>query len=344
MNAIDFFCGGGGMTRGLLNAGIEVLFGLDSNPTCQNTYENNNHIPYLNRDILEVTPEELIQEFPILLNNDQLLMVGCAPCQPFSVLNPNNPDDHRSVNLLNEFGRIVEAIHPAHILIENVPGLRGRGAEVLQRFLEMLEREGYQYDRRIINAKDYGVPQNRRRFILIASRLFIPQIPHATYGLGLQPYVTVFDAIQHFPPLAAGQENDHIPNHRAAGLSELNLQRLQATPHNGGSRLDWPQGLRLNCHQNFTGHSDVYGRMFWDRVAPTLTVKCFSISNGRFAHPEQDRAISLREAAAIQTFPDNYVFEGSLQEIGKQIGNAVPVLLAQSIGEYILEQHNFLNN
>ena len=344
MNAIDFFCGGGGMTRGLLNAGIEVLFGLDSNPSCQRTYENNNHIPYLNKDILEITPEELIQEFPVLLNNDELLMVGCAPCQPFSVLNPNNPDDHRSVNLLNEFGRIVEAIHPAHILIENVPGLRGRGAEVLQRFLEMLEREGYQYDRRIINAKDYGVPQNRRRFILIASRLFIPQIPQATYGPDLQPYVTVFDAIHHFPPLVAGQENEHIPNHRAAGLTELNLQRLHVTPHNGGSRLDWPQELWLHCHQNFTGHSDVYGRMFWDRVAPTLTVKCFSVSNGRFAHPEQDRAISLREAAAIQSFPDDYVFEGNLQEVGKQIGNAVPVLLAQSIGEYILEQHNFLNN
>ena len=195
-----------------------------------------------------------------------------------------------------------------------------------------------------MNAKNYGVPQNRRRFVLIASRLFEPQIPDETHGEGLFPYVTVFDAIHRFPPLVAGEINEDIPNHRAAGLSELNLQRIQHTPHDGGGRLDWPEELWLNCHENFTGHSDVYGRMYWNRVAPTLTVKCFSISNGRFAHPEQDRAISLREAAAIQTFPDDYVFEGSLQEIGKQIGNAVPVLLANVLGEYILNEHNNLNH
>lgn len=343
MNAIDFFCGGGGMTKGLIEAGINVIFGLDSNPLCQQTYENNNHIPYVNRDITEVTGNDLIEEFPELLDNDELLMVGCAPCQPFSVLNPNNPNEHRSVNLLNEFGRIVEEIHPAHILVENVPGLNGRGAEVLQRFLNMLQREGYEYDQRVVNAKNYGVPQNRRRFILIASRRFAPHVPEATHGEGLVPYQTVRDVIQNYPPLNAGEENVNIPNHRVAGLSELNLQRLQATPHDGGGRTDWPQNLWLRCHENFVGHSDVYGRMFWDRVAPTLTVKCFSVSNGRFAHPEQNRAISLREAAALQSFPDDYIFYGNLQEVGKQIGNAVPVLMAQRVGEYILEQHELLN-
>lgn len=339
MNAIDFFCGGGGMTKGLLEAGIDVLFGLDSNPSCQQTYENNNHIPYLNRDILEVTATGLLEEYPVLHDNDELLMVGCAPCQPFSVLNPNNPNEHRSVNLLNEFGRIVQGIHPAHILVENVPGLRGRGGEVLREFLAMLEIEGYEYDYQIINAKNYGVPQNRRRFILIASRMFQPHIPAATHGEGLEPYETVFNAIHQYPEIEAGEVYDDIPNHRAAGLSPTNIQRLEATPHNGGSRTDWPADLWLNCHENFKGHTDVYGRMTWENVAPTLTVKCFSISNGRFAHPEQNRAISLREAAAIQTFPDDYIFYGNMQEIGKQIGNAVPVLLAQHIGTYILEQH-----
>ena len=342
MNAIDFFCGGGGMTKGLIEAGINVIFGLDSNPLCQETYENNNGIPYINRDVSQVTTEELLEEFPILLDNDELLMVGCAPCQPFSVLNPNNPNEHRSVNLLNEFGRIVQGVHPAHIMVENVPGLKGRGEEVLQEFLDMLNAEGYEYDYRVINAKNYGVPQNRRRFVLIASRLFEPHIPPATHGDELLPYVTVYDAIHEYPALRAGQSDENVPNHRAAGLSEINLQRLQATPVNGGSRTDWPAELWLNCHENFTGHTDVYGRMVWGNVAPTLTVKCFSISNGRFAHPEQNRAISLREAAALQTFPDDYIFYGNLQEIGKQIGNAVPVLLAQRIAEYILEQHELL--
>jgi len=342
MNAIDFFCGGGGMTKGLIEAGINVVFGLDSNPLCQETYENNNGIPYINRDVSQVTTEELLEEFPILLDNDELLMVGCAPCQPFSVLNPNNPNEHRSVNLLNEFGRIVQGVHPAHIMVENVPGLKGRGEDVLQEFLDMLNAEGYEYDYRVINAKNYGVPQNRRRFVLIASRLFEPHIPPATHGDELLPYVTVYDAIHEYPALRAGQSDENVPNHRAAGLSEINLQRLQATPVNGGSRTDWPAELWLNCHENFTGHTDVYGRMMWGNVAPTLTVKCFSISNGRFAHPEQNRAISLREAAALQTFPDDYIFHGNLQEIGKQIGNAVPVLLAQRIAEYILEQHELL--
>lgn len=342
MNAIDFFCGGGGITRGLIQAGVNVIFGLDSNLECKKTYEENNRIPYLIRDVQEVTAATLMEEFPILQDNDELLMVGCAPCQPFSILNPNNPNEHKSVNLLNEFGRIVQGIHPAHILVENVPGLRGRGEEVLQEFLGMLDAEGYRYDYGIINAKNYGVPQNRRRFILIASRRFQPNIPPATHGEGLLPYVTVYDAIHGYPALEAGAINEDIPNHRAAGLSDINIRRLQATPANGGSRTDWPQELWLNCHENFNGHTDVYGRMVWENVAPTLTVKCFSISNGRFAHPEQNRAISLREAAALQTFPDDYIFYGSLQEIGKQIGNAVPVLLAETIGRYILGQHELL--
>lgn len=342
MNAIDFFCGGGGMTKGLIDAGINVVFGLDSSALCKETYENNNQIPYLERDILDVTAEQLQSEYPVLLDNDELLMVGCAPCQPFSVLNPNNPAEHRSVNLLNEFGRIVQGIHPAHILVENVPGLRGRGENVLRSFLDMLEEEGYEYDFDIVNAKNYGVPQNRRRFILIASRRFLPHIPEPTHGKGLLPYRTVFETISGYPELNAGETHETIPNHRAAGLSMINIQRLLATPLNGGSRTEWPKELWLNCHENFAGHTDVYGRMSWNNVAPTLTVKCYSISNGRFAHPQQNRAISLREAAALQTFPDDYVFYGNLQEVGKQIGNAVPVLLARTMGEYILEAHGAL--
>lgn len=341
MNAVDFFCGGGGITRGLLDAGVQVIFGVDSNPHCQSTYENNNHIPFLCRDILDINGTDLINEFPILADNDNLLMVGCAPCQPFSILRPGSPNEHVSVNLLNEFGRIVEELRPAHIMMENVPTIRKRGSEVLNEFIEMLKNNGYDIDYGIINAKNYGVPQNRRRFILIASRLFEPQLPPATHGNteGLLPYETVYNAISHFPPIEAGEEHPFVANHRCAAFRDITLERIISTPHDGGSRLDWPTHLILSCHREFKGHTDVYGRMFKNRVAPTLTVKCFSLSNGRFGHPEQNRAISLREAAAIQTFPDNYIFVGNMQEIGKQIGNAVPVLLSRVLGQYIMSQH-----
>lgn len=339
MNAIDFFCGGGGMTRGLLDAQINVLFGIDSNPACQNTYEHNNEIPYLNMNIQDVTVNILREQSPLVDDIDELLLVGCAPCQPFSILNPRNPNEHISVNLLNEFGRFVREIHPAHILIENVASIGRRGQEVLDLFRNMLIAEGYLFDDGVINAKEYGVPQNRRRYILIGSRRFVPHIPNPTHGEDLLPYRTVYDAIHDYPPIMAGEENMEIPNHRAAGISARNLERMEHTPHDGGSRMDWPRELWLECHQDFSGHSDVYGRMSWNQVSPTLTSKCFSLSNGRFGHPEQNRAISLREAAALQTFNDDYIFEGSLMEIGKQIGNAVPVRLAEVLGGYILHEH-----
>ena len=339
MNAVDFFCGGGGMTRGLLNAGIEVLFGLDFNAACSETYEHNNGIPYLCRNIRDVNPEDLIEEFPVLANNDELLLVGCAPCQPFSNQR-HMMHEHAAVNLLDEFGRMVEAMEPACVLVENVPGIQKRGAAVFNRFLALLRQMEYHIFYGVVNAKNYGVPQKRKRLILIASREFVPQEPPHTHGDGLLPYVTVRDTIERFPEIAAGETDHHFFNHQASALSQTNLERIMATPHDGGSRTEWPEDLVLDCHNNgYRGHTDVYGRMSWDDVSPTLTSKCFSLSNGRFGHPEQNRAISLREAAALQSFDDNYIFYGNKQEIGKQIGNAVPVLLAQNIGEYILEQH-----
>lgn len=350
MIAIDFFCGGGGMTRGLLDAGIQVLAGIDSNPDCRDTYEKNNHNTYLQCDICELAPKELVDKFPQLKDRDNVMLVGCAPCQPFSVLRREefdengNPIPHKSVNLLIEFGRFVEAIKPAHVLVENVPGLKGKGSEVLDGFKKMLEKLGYQWDEKVLYAKDYGVPQNRRRYILIASRLFEPQIPEATHGNkeSLLPYCTVRQTISGYPKIKAGEKHATVPNHQSANLNNLLLRRIKATPHNGGSRTDWPDELVLKCHKTFHGHTDVYGRMKWDEPSPTLTVKCFSLSNGRFGHPEQDRAISLREAAALQSFPDDYIFYGSVQEIGRQIGNAVPVLLAKKMGAYILSKESLI--
>ncbi len=344
MIAVDFFCGGGGMTRGLIDAGIDVLAGIDSNPNCRETYENNNKNFYLEGDICELSPQNLIDKFPQIENSENVLLVGCAPCQPFSILRREEFDDngnaipHKSVNLLVEFGRFVKALHPAHVLVENVPGLKGKGQDVLSNFKHMLAEEGYEFDEKIIYAKDYGVPQNRRRYVLIASRVFQPKIPKAQYGKNLLPYKTVRETIGKYPAIKAGEEDNRYFNHKAANLKPILQKRISVTPHDGGSRTDWPEELVLNCHKTFKGHTDVYGRMKWDEPSPTLTVKCFSLSNGRFGHPEQDRAISLREAAALQTFPDDYIFYGSMQEIGRQIGNAVPVLLAKTLGEYIIGQ------
>ena len=337
MIAIDFFCGGGGLTRGLINAGITVLGGYDNCPDYKETYEKNNHCKFICKDIHSVEKEQVYQEFPqIVGNEDNLLLSGCAPCQPFSSQR-RAKNVHADVNLLMEFGRIVDAIKPAHILIENVPGLKGKGKTIFDSFITTLDKNGYFYVYGIVNAKNYGVPQNRNRLVVIASRFFRPIIPEGMYGNNKLPYVTVKDTILHYPPIEVGTSNMDIPNHSAASLSEQNQKRIKATPHSGGDRRSWPSDLVLDCHSNgHTGHTDVYGRMAWDKEAPTLTARCYSLSNGRYGHPEQDRAISLREAAALQSFDDKYVFYGNMVSIGKQIGNAVPVKMAQELAKYIL--------
>lgn len=337
--AIDFFCGGGGITKGLSDAGIKVLGGIDISPDLKRTYEENNHNKFVNFDIRTISGSDIYKEFPeIEGNEDNLLLAGCAPCQPFSKQRRANTE-HVDKDLLTEFGRIVKDVLPAHLLIENVPGLMKKGHSVLENFLKILDECNYSYDYKVVNANDYGVPQKRKRLVIIASRLFIPKIPDGEYGpnkSGKKPYVTVRDAILRYPPIQAGESADGVPNHSAACLNDKNLTRIRATPHDGGDRRSWSSELVLDCHKGKPGHTDVYGRMAWDDVAPTLTSRCASLSNGRYGHPEQDRAISLREAAALQTFPDNYIFYGNNVSVGKQIGNAVPVKLAEVFGEYIL--------
>lgn len=343
MRAIDFFCGGGGMTRGLLNAGIEVLAGVDICPEYEETYTINNHNLYLARSITDITEEEILEIIPDIHNADDVLFVGCAPCQPFSKQR-NVPEEHRDRSLLLEFGNVVEQYHPAYVVVENVPDITKRGQDIFNQFLNTLTANGYHYAYAVLNAKKYGVPQNRNRLVLIASHLteaFLPPPLHD--GINV-PYVTVAQAIGHYPAIEAGEVDHNVPNHAATSLSALNLQRIQATAHDGGLRVDWPEHLVLNCHNGRAGHTDVYGRMAWNSTAPTLTSKCCSLSNGRFGHPEQDRAISFREAAALQSFPDDYIFYGNSNAvIARQIGNAVPVLLAQAIGDTLLQmERNWL--
>lgn len=337
MKALDFFCGAGGLTRGLLDAGVDVVAGFDCDEHCQSTYEYNNPgVRFVQADIQRIGLKDL-KVNGRLRRFDDVLFAGCAPCQPFSSQRKGNGHRH-DAKLLSEFGRLVEAALPGYVLIENVPGIaKVRGYSTFHRFLRMLEKNGYLYAHDILDAKYYGVPQNRRRLVLLATRYSPASLPRGRYGNGLRPFKTVRKGISHFPAIGAGECHPDVPNHVAASIMELNLERLRHTPHDGGDRRSWPKRLRLECHKgNYEGHSDVYGRMSWDSPAPALTGRCHSISNGRYGHPEQDRAISLREAAALQSFPDGYVFFGFNKHIAQQIGNAVPVRLAEYLGEHIL--------
>jgi DNA (cytosine-5)-methyltransferase 1 len=195
----------------------------------------------------------------------------------------------------------------------------------------------------VVESRDYGVPQRRRRLVVMASRLGPLAFPRPTHGPNgaSQSYSTVWQWIGALPPITAGETHADLPNHRASALSRLNLERIRATPE-GGSRSAWPDHLKLDCHMNgHKGHTDVYGRMRKHAPASGLTTRCISLSNGRFGHPVQDRAISVREAACIQTFPLDFEFRGSLNSMARQVGNAVPVLLAQRLGHRVLSHARY---
>jgi DNA (cytosine-5)-methyltransferase 1 len=339
MMALDFFCGAGGMTRGFLNMGIEVRAGIDWNESCKRTYESNNRpARFISGDLRFLQGADIA---PIVsgIPREGLIFMGCAPCQPFS-------KQRREVNrsggtLLERFGRLVDEFRPGYVIVENVPGIaKVPGNSTYRRFLKRLGESGYRFVDGQLDAKWFGVPQTRNRWVVVASRNGVPSFPARTHGPGLIRFVTVRDVISSYPRLAAGEQSVSVPNHRAAKISNANLERLAATPLNGGGRMDWPERLVLECHKRYEGHTDVYGRMRWDAPAPTLTCRCFSLSNGRYGHPEQQRAISLREAAKLQSFDDAYVFFGKTQAaIGAQIGNAVPVKLAEALARTVLADH-----
>lgn len=346
MRAIDFFCGAGGLTRGLLDAGIEVVAGIDADGRCKETYEKNNKpAKFIEADICDVSLYRIWKLLGSRRTSD-LLIAGCAPCQPFSQqrkwqeADPDGKSNHRDpdATLLGAFASLVERIRPAHVLIENVPGLaRVPGFSTYRRFVRMLKDSGYDIADGVLDAKRFGVPQTRRRYVLIAVRRGAASLPEGVYGTEDHPYTTVRAAIRCFPPIRAGKAHKKVPNHVAAAISPINLARLRATPPDGGDRRSWPDTLGLDCHKgDYQGHTDVYGRMAWDLPAPTLTGRCHSISNGRYGHPSQRRAISLREAASLQTFRRSYVFTGSNKHIACQIGNAVPVRLARELGRHLL--------
>lgn len=342
LKAVDFFCGAGGMSLGLLNAGIKVLAGIDNASECRETYQQNIlGAKFIKHDICTLSAPELGRRLNIKPDDDALVFAGCSPCQFWSKIRTDKTKSERTAFLLKQFQKFIRHFLPGFIVIENVPGLYRRKTEsILPGFFDFLSRNGYLWDDGIINANHYGVPQNRMRYLLVASRLNrkITLPPPATDQL-----VTVQDFIgvaNGFESIAAGHRNEDSLQHWSSDLSEENLRRIRLTPKSGGDRSAWrdDDSLQIPAYRGKDDiFRDVYGRMYWDRPAPTITTRFNSLSNGRFGHPEEDRAISIREGATLQTFPADFIFHGSnLNHLARQIGNAVPPELAQRIGKHLI--------
>lgn len=341
LKAVDFFCGAGGVTCGFKNVGIEVLGGIDIDSQFEKTYKENNQAKFLDKDVSNLNPESLKKLLPIFINQDNLVFVGCSPCQYYSNLKSDKTKSKKGRLLLDDFKEFVLYYKPGFVFIENVPGLETKKGSPLHKFKSALRREGYSFDQKILNAKYFGVPQNRRRFVLIASRLIKVQLPKQVRSK--DNTVSVADAIgdqKIFPIVEAGNEDKSKFIHSVSKLSPLNLERIQKTPKNGGSRRAWEndERLQLKCYKSHNGHYDVYGRLHWNKPAPTLTTRFIYTSTGRYSHPEQDRALSLREGAALQSFPLDYNFYSSNKNaVATMIGNAVPPKLAEAIGNSLLK-------
>lgn len=333
IEAVDLFCGAGGLTAGLQKTGIKVKAGYDIEETCRFPFEFNNAATFMNKDVATVEKDEILSWY----NKGKIrLLAGCAPCQPFSKYNQGkDTSTDKKWPLLYSFARLIRETKPELITMENVPEVVKH--QVYHDFVAELKALGYFVWADTIKCVDYGLPQQRRRHVLLASSLGEISMIAPTHSP--ENWVTVQDVISHLPKLAAGQTCSTDRLHRAMALSETNLKRIQAS-RQGGTWRDWPETLRAECHRKASGatYSAVYGRMSWDKPSPTMTTLCYGYGNGRFGHPEQDRAISLREAAIFQAFPENYQFcpkdqPIKLNTIGKMIGNAVPVTIGEIIGK-----------
>lgn len=338
VKVIDLFCGIGGMTHGFVNEGFKVVAGIDNDPTCAYGYERNNSAAFVCKDIAEVTGKELKKMYGAC---DVRVLIGCAPCQPFSNLNPNGIREEKLVPL-QKFAQLIKDIRPEIVSMENVKGLLDKGGDtIFKEFVDTLYANGYQVSYQVVDTSDYGVPQKRMRLVLLASRLGEIRLIPPTHTEGNKK--TVWDAIGGLEPIQDGEVDIHDPLHRARKLSPLNKKRIESTPKDGGSSSAWDEDLKLACHKKPGGKSfswSVYGRMRWHEPSPTMTTQCTGLGNGRFGHPEQNRAITPREAALIQTFPKNYKFTPSKEDfvmsvVSRHIGNAVPVRLGQVIAQSI---------
>jgi DNA (cytosine-5)-methyltransferase 1 len=333
MKAVDFFCSAGGVTCGFKQAGIDVLGGIDIDPACKKTYELNNNAKYLCEDVSHLPKPTVGKFFKIRRNQRDIVFVGCSPCQYYSNIKTDKTKSEGTRLLLADFQDFVAYYRPGYVFIENVPGLDKKPNSPLAKFKEFLVENNYVFDEAVINAKYFSVPQNRRRYVLIATRLKKKiKLPRENRNDVRTVFQTIGD-YNKFQPIPAGYIDRTEFIHSSADLEEINMHRISNTRHNGGDRRDWPIELIPGCYDKHKGHTDVYGRMFWEAPSPTITTRFNSYSNGRYGHPEQDRAISLREGASLQSFPVDYIFHTENQgTIAKMIGNAVPPLLAKAIG------------
>lgn len=336
INAVDLFCGAGGLTKGLEKAGITVELGIDIDPDCIYPYEANNNARFLLKSVEEVKAEDL---FSNTNRRSVRLLAGCAPCQPFSGYRKGiNSRSDKRWRLLREFKRLIEETSPELVTMENVPRLQGE--KVFREFVESLKSNGYFTSYSVVHCADYGIPQQRQRLVLLASKLGPISIIPPTHSP--QRYKTVADAIGNLPKIKAGGACKRDPLHTSRNLTPINLKRIRVSSP-GGTWRDWNKKLVTKCHKKKSGttYPSVYGRMAWDKPAPTMTTQFFGFGNGRFGHPKQDRAISLREGAVLQTFPRSYKFVESngivnFERLGRLIGNAVPVRLGEVIGKTIM--------
>lgn len=334
------FCGAGGLTHGLQKAGLNVVAGYDIDAACRFAYEKNNKSLFVQKSVTEIESDELKKYFA---DADVKVLAGCAPCQPFSSYSNSSKQDDlpgkdERWSLLYSFAKQIEYSSPDIITMENVPGVVNH--QVFQDFISSLNKEGYHVWYDTVYCPDYGMAQSRSRLVLLASKFGDIQLIPPTHKKN--KYKTVKDVIGKLPSIVAGAGHDKDKLHRSSSLSNINIKRIQASKP-GGTWRDWPEELRAKCHTKESGstYTAVYGRMSWDKVGPTITTQCIGFGNGRFGHPEQDRALSLREAALLQSFPKNYEFwpkdtKMEMSTIARLIGNAVPVRLGEIVGKTIL--------
>jgi DNA (cytosine-5)-methyltransferase 1 len=359
-SAIDLFCGAGGLSEGFRQAGFTILAGNDTDQAAGETYVATHlDATFIADPIEKVTAQRLLKAGG-LAKGELDCLIGGPPCQGFSVYNhKRGMHDNRS-HLFREYLRLVDGLRPKWIVMENVTGITSAGGgQAVREIREGLRAFGYEVDFRILRAEEYGVPQERRRVFFLGTRTNAPVLwPQPIHGSGLEKFVTIRDAIGDLPPLENGQAIGVVPytkraksdfqiamrqrsalihNHSAPKLAEINIQRMTYIPQ-GGSWRDIPRNLLPEGMKRARrcDHTKRYGRMAWDGLSCTILTKC-DVHWGAYIHPEQDRAISVREAARLQTFPDWFQFEGSTTDQYVQVGNAVPPLLGKAIASAILD-------
>lgn len=337
---IDSFCGAGGLGLGLKQAGYNILLSFDIDQICIDTINANKKYfghPAESADISDMLNGELLKKCN-LERGELFLLAGGPPCQGFSIQRRGSDIDKRN-ELVLKYGKLIEELYPMYFVMENVTGIAGkRGKTILQQLIEDVEKIGYTVHIKLLDAQDYGVPQRRKRYFIVGERKDLGE--HYEYPHPLDYRRTVRDVIGDLPsPPDDGTDHPDISLHRRDRLSPLNLKRMKSLKE-GQGRDDLPMELRADCHKidsSVIGFRNVYGRMIWDDVAPTITARFDSFTRGQFGHPVQNRSISLREGALLQCFPMDFVFTGNKVDIARQIGNAVPPLLAKQIGKSIIE-------